>query len=87
MTCSCAKPGCGKTWPRDPALEVVCPVCNAGIGRHCYRPSGHRVFGSQPHGARDLLADREGKYGVCPLGDCGANRQADLFEEANRHVA
>jgi hypothetical protein len=72
MSASCNKPGCGREWPRDPTLEVECPTCHAPIGKECKRPSGHRVFGGEPHPQRDLLADREGHYGVCPLGSCGA---------------
>ena len=32
---------CGEGWPRDPALEVICPSCSRGVGRRCVRPSGH----------------------------------------------
>ena len=39
MSVSCRK--CGKTWPRDPRVEVVCSQCHAPIGRRCVRPSGH----------------------------------------------
>ena len=66
----CAR-GCGRQWPRDPALEVVCPTCRAAVGQRCRSPSGHRVWGNEPHPARDLLADREGFYGSCPKGLCG----------------
>lgn len=33
---------CGKTWSRDPVLEVPCPVCGAPVGKPCQRkrPSG-----------------------------------------------
>jgi hypothetical protein len=68
--------GCGRTWPRDPAYEVACPTCRAGIGSPCMRPSGHRKWGGIPCDARDLLADKLGKYGVCPLGKCGAAAKA-----------
>lgn len=64
-------PRCSMTWPRDPILEVACPECQAGIGHRCMRPSQHRTFGGKPHAARDLLADRAGHYGQCPLGLCG----------------
>ena len=76
--------GCGRTWARDPVLEVRCPTCGA-IGRRCMRPSEHPIFGKGFHAARDLLADREGKYGVCPLGKCGVankDKQLSLFEGA-----
>lgn len=74
MTAYCLKPDCGRTWPRDPALEVACPTCRAPAGRRCKRPSGHRVFGGAPHDTRDRLADRLGHYGKCPSGRCGLNR-------------
>lgn len=55
---------CGKTWARDPTLEVACPVCNAKIGKPCqrHRPSGHSVWGWWAHNERDLLADANGCY-------------------------
>lgn len=67
--------GCGKVWPRDPALEVPCPTCNAHAGRRCYRPSGHPIFAGGIHAARDLLADARGYYGPCPHGICGRAKQ------------
>lgn len=88
MTAHCLK-GCGKTWPRDPVLEVACPTCNAPVGRRCKRPSGHGVWGGQPHPARDVLADRCGFYGACPWQCCGLEnvtsregRQLDMFAGA-----
>jgi hypothetical protein len=86
---SCGK-GCGKTWPRDPALEVPCPECAAPIGTRCRRPSGHGAWGREPHAARDILADQQGHYGPCPRAACGLENiaaqrtehhgaQADLF--------
>jgi hypothetical protein len=58
---------CGQEWPRDPALEVVCPVCRAAVGAPCQRPSGHRVFGGEPHPDRDRLAMQTVPgYGRCP---------------------
>lgn len=79
----CAK-GCGKEWERDPALEVECPHCHAPIGVECKRPSGHRVWGGDPHPARDILADQLGHYGVCPRGCCGVakadTRQMEMFD-------
>lgn len=77
--------GCGRSWPRDPALEVECPTCRAPIGSPCRRPSGHPIFGGSPHAARDLLADREGHYGRCPKGLCGqANAERLKDEEAGQ---
>ncbi len=74
MTVACQRPGCDRTWPRDPVVEVVCPSCRAGVGQWCKRPSGHRAM--TPHADRDILADRMGKYGVCPSGRCGLDRTA-----------
>lgn len=77
----CNRPGCEKNWQRDPVLEVACPDCHAGIGVRCKRPSGHSGPFIEMHAARDVLADRQGKYGDCPLGLCGldrAPRQHDL---------
>jgi hypothetical protein len=84
----CNAPHCEKTWPRDPALEVVCPTCGAAVGRPCVarRPSGHvhsrKFAGLDVHNERDLLACAEGKYGVCPEGRCGIPP-----DEARRRLA
>lgn len=84
MTVHCLKPGCAREWPRDPILEVACPDCKARVGASCKRPSGHRAWGAY-HAARDILADQQGKYGVCPSGRCGlaakpaANAQLEMF--------
>ena len=68
MTVSCS--ACGQEWPSDPALEVVCPICNAQIGHYCghKRPSGHKVrFGSALiHPARDHRAMGLGFLQKCP---------------------
>jgi len=65
MTVSCSN--CGGEWGRDPALEVPCPVCHADVGERCRRPSGHAVWGGQPHPERDRLAMQElPGYGKCP---------------------
>jgi hypothetical protein len=77
---ACSVAGCGKTWPRDPILEVACPKCKAPAGVKCgaYRPSEHKLSagfsGTNSWGnlERDILADEQGKYGECPLGGCGA---------------
>jgi hypothetical protein len=74
-TAVCQTPGCGLTWPRDPVLEVPCPTCKAPIGTGCKRPSGHSGPFVELHADRDLLADREGKYGSCPLGRCGLSNR------------
>lgn len=52
---------CGKTWPRDPVLEVPCPVCGAPVGKPCQRkrPSGHTAWGNWAHNERDLAALRD----------------------------
>lgn len=80
----CLKPGCVRTWTRDPVLEVPCPTCSAPVGARCKRPSEHRVFGGEPHDERDRLADREGKYGPCPLGLCGLDNVARRKAEEKR---
>ena len=65
MTVSCSN--CGCEWEQDPALEVPCPVCLADVGERCRRPSGHIVWGGQPHPERDRLAMQEVPgYGKCP---------------------
>lgn len=77
MSVSCRQ--CPKTWPRDPALEVECPVCGAVPGEKCRtrRPSGHvhsaKFSGLPPwgHDERDLEAALAGAYGECPEGRCG----------------
>ena len=57
---------CGRCWPRDPALEVVCPTCDAQVGHICRRPSGHELFGiDRVHIPRDQLALDQGKFGPC----------------------
>lgn len=70
----CNRPGCGREWSRDPVLEVECPDCKAPVGVGCRRPSGHSGPFVELHAARDILADRLGKYGPCPLGRCGLER-------------
>jgi hypothetical protein len=75
----CTITGCGKVWPRDPVLEVACPICGARPGSPCVarRPSGHvhtSAFAGLPpwgHDERDLAALAAGAYGTCPLGRCG----------------
>ncbi len=57
----CAR--CGQAWPRDPALEVPCPACQAPAGVKCRRPSGH---GCDLHAPRDREALRRGIYARCP---------------------
>ena len=65
MTVKCSL--CGQEWPRDPALEVACPVCRAAAGSPCRRPSGHETYGGQPHPDRDRLAmEVVPGYGRCP---------------------
>ena len=68
MSVSCA--AFSQEWSRDPALEVICPNCNAQIGKFCAekRPSGYRIrFGSTLiHPARDQLAMDLGFLQKCP---------------------
>lgn len=66
----CVKAGCDRTWPRDPALEVPCPTCQARAGAKCKRPSGHSAWQHWVHAERDLAAEAAGHYGQCPLGVC-----------------
>ena len=74
MTVTCRY--CGQTWPRDPALEVECPVCQARVGVKCRRPSGHRCV---LHAGRDQRAMDEGFLQRCPRGPYSHSRQFDLF--------
>lgn len=77
MSVKCMIPDCDKSWSRDPVLEVACPDCKQPVGSPCKRPSGHRA--TQPHAARDILADELGHYGPCPLNRCGlANKPKQL---------
>lgn len=70
----CAKPGCDRSWARDPVLEVACPDCGAPVGARCRRPSGHAGPLIDLHASRDILADRNGHYGRCPFGICGLDQ-------------
>jgi len=82
MTVSCLKPRCCKTWPRDPVLEVECPICHAGVGVRCKRPSGHTAWGSNDfHAERDIAADKAGAYGACPHGLCGLEQKVARADE------
>jgi len=86
MTVPCtAHPDCPKTWPRDPVLEVECPVCHQPPGSPCVvrAPSEHvksAFFGHLPpwgHDERDFAAVLAGAYGECPLGRCGLAARAE----------
>jgi DNA-directed RNA polymerase subunit RPC12/RpoP len=68
---------CGQEWPRDPALEVVCPNCRARIGVRCKRPSGHGggLF-TDFHDGRLVEAMRQGFEQRCP----GADWQRPMFD-------
>lgn len=60
---------CGETWPRDPALEVVCPACHAAVGINCMRPSGHGAMGfhrARMQAAMDAGFERPCKAAVQP---------------------
>jgi hypothetical protein len=75
MTATCQ--ACSQQWPRDPALEVPCPTCNAPVGIKCKRPSGH---GCQPHAARDTAAMVAGVLQKCPAArDERKEAQFDLW--------
>lgn len=77
----CLKPDCERRWPRDPVLEVACPVCKAPIGVGCSNPSEHRKWGDHAfHAARDIAADQAGAYGVCPTARCGLAKKSRQME-------
>lgn len=57
---------CGQSWRRDPALEVACPECGAGVGSPCKRPSGHPLPYHDVHIPRDQLALDRGYIQRCP---------------------
>jgi len=59
---------CGRTWPRDPALEVPCPQCQAPVGVACKRPSGHGGNFVDVHATRDQAAMDAGKLTKCEGG-------------------
>jgi predicted nucleic acid-binding Zn-ribbon protein len=59
MSVQCSN--CGKTWPRDPRLEVPCPECDADVGARCQRPSEH---GCKPHIPREWKAIEEDYYEI-----------------------
>lgn len=78
---------CGQEWPRDPALEVECPVCHAKPGQKCRvpRPSEYvhsAAFAGLPpwgHNERDILAMKVVPgYGRCPARRGATVEQADL---------
>lgn len=69
---------CGQSWPRDPALEVICPQCHAPIGTPCHRPSGH---GCALHAARDQAAMDAGKLVKCPGAPTDPVDNLDLFSK------
>lgn len=68
---------CGEEWPRDPALEVPCPVCRARVGAKCKRPSQHGVWGGQPHAERDQAAMDAGFLRPCPKGPTALKAAAE----------
>lgn len=82
MTVRCAS--CGQEWPRDPCLEVACPMCHAGVGVKCRRPSGHGIFGKAfPfHPERERRAMALGILARCPAAPSDSrptSSQANLF--------
>ena len=84
MTVSCS--ACGPEWPRDPALEVDCPKCQAKVGRYCRvrRPSGHTAnFGNKTliHPARDQLAINMGFLQRCPYAPKRDEESLPLFAD------
>lgn len=85
MTVYCRKPGCARSWERDPCLEVKCPTCGAAIGARCKRPSGHPMrpdfHGFGFHANRDLAAYHAGHYGPCPTNRCGLDAGAGAGDD------
>lgn len=75
MSVHCGR--CGQEWPRDPALEVPCPRCRAGVGVRCRRPSGHGGNFTGLHAARDRAAMDAGLLSRCPAGT-PESEQVDL---------
>lgn len=83
MYCT-AHTDCHRAWPRDPVLEVECPVCHQPPGSPCVvrAPSEHvksaKFCGLPPwgHDERDLAAVLAGAYGECPSGRCGLAARA-----------
>jgi DNA-directed RNA polymerase subunit RPC12/RpoP len=73
---------CGEEWPRDPALEVQCPTCNAKVGRRCRRPSEHQVFGGGMHPDRDRLAMKMGFLKLCPKGPTALGLKTKEIQES-----
>ena len=67
---------CGKEWPRHPALEVQCPICNAAVGAGCSRPSGHAGPLIEPHAEREQRAVEEGVLDLCPEGPARKKQSA-----------
>lgn len=75
---------CGEEWARDPALEVPCPTCSAPIGLNCKRPSGHGVWGDQPHAARDEAAMKAGLLRRCSAAGLQPKAEAEKEEPASQ---
>lgn len=80
---------CGQEWPRDPALEVPCPDCQAPVGKWCKRPSGHGGNFVDLHRSRDQAALDAGVLQRCPAAELSAEsvaqvavRKAELAEPA-----
>jgi len=71
---------CGKTWERDPRLEVPCPTCRAGVGKRCRRPSEHEC---SIHRSREEKAVVEGFLSR----RCPGNPQHAGKREQNVHPA
>lgn len=66
---------CGQEWPRDPALEIACPTCLAGVGQPCRRPGGYTGNFVGVHASRDRAAMQAGFLQPCPaaLGERNKN--------------
>lgn len=76
---------CGQAWEIDPALLVPCPTCHVKVGQRCKRPSGHGVWGGEPHPDRDRVAmNMVPGYGRCLAIQGPAESEIDtlpLFKE------
>jgi len=62
---------CGQEWPRDPALEVPCPKCEAPIGKKC--SMDHESIARVPNmiAVVEILVDRMNeRRWFFPHGEC-----------------
>lgn len=63
---------CGFVWQDgDPRKQVSCPVCPAGVGQPCQRPSGHDCAIHALRNKKAMVADAVSN---CP---CVSENQSD----------